>query len=143
MPTYVLIHPITSSNNTARGRKPAGSTMTAQRHNVQRQTPQYNNKRKYLVQYKKGTGTSNNNSIAAKRPSYLDNKYIVISRVDKDATMSQFQSNINQKAGRNINFLHKPLNLAKDYASWRTIVIELNDNDNEVLSNSEFWDSSV
>ena len=81
-----------SSNNSARGRKPTGATMTAQRHNVQRQIPQYNNKRKHIVQYKKGTGTSNNNSIAAKRPSYLDNKCIVISRVDKDTTMSQFQS---------------------------------------------------
>ena len=55
-----------SSNNTARGRKPAGATMPAQRHNVQRQIPQYNNKRKHIVQYKKGTGTSNNNHIAPK-----------------------------------------------------------------------------
>ena len=134
---------VSASNSSARGRKPVGTTMTAQRHNAPRLIPQYNNKRKHIVQYKKGTGTSNNNSIAAKRPSYFDNKCIVISRVDKDTTMSEFQSNINQKAGRNIQFLHKPINLAKDYASWRTIAIELNDNDYELMSNPEFRDSGI
>ena len=33
--------------------------------------------------------------------------------------------------------------MAKEYSKWRTIAIELGDNDYELLSKPEFWDSNI
>ena len=53
--------------------------------------------------------------------------------------MSQFQEYINEIAKKNVKFLHTPRNLAKDYSEWRTIAIELSDEDYEILSNPNVW----
>ena len=145
-----ISNPVGSSIGGARTRKPVGATMTpVQREatvqpNLQGKKWQYNNKRKHITPYKKGTADSNNNyNIAAKRPSYLDNKCIVVSRINRDMTIPQLQSYVNDRAQRNIKFLHKPINLAYEYSAWRTLAIELNDHDYELLSKPEFWDSKI
>ena len=82
-------------------------------------------------------------SIAAERPKYLDGKCLVVSRVKRDTTKSEFISYINRIAGRNANFLSSPRNLAKDYSAWRTVAIELCNEDYEILSNPDIWDSKL
>ena len=82
-------------------------------------------------------------SIAAKRPAFLDNKCLVISRRSKSTSTPLLQAYVNQRAGRNVKFLYEPKNLAREYAKWRTIAIELNDTDYELLSKPEFWDSGI
>ena len=44
---------------------------------------------------------------------------------------------------KNITFLNSPRNLAKDYSKWRTIAIEISDEDYQILSNPEIWDSNL
>ena len=104
---------------------------------------QHNNKRAHIVPYKKGTAVSSNNGIGAKRPAYLDNKCLVISHVNIETGIPQLQNYVNERAGRNVKFLHEPINMAKEYSKWRTIAIELSDNDYELLSKPEFWDSNI
>ena len=73
----------------------------------------------------------------------MDNKCIVVSRVDRDISIPKLQSYVNHRAGRNVKFLHEPINLAYEYSGWRTLAIELNDLDYELLSKPEFWDSKI
>ena len=102
-----------------------------------------NNKRTHITSYKKGTASISNCSIASKRPAYLDNKCIVVSKIKQDIGLTELQEYVNQRAGRNIKFLHEPVNLAKEYSRWRTLAIELSDNDYELLSKPEFWDTNI
>ena len=97
----------------------------------------------HIRQYKKGKCVSSDNSIAAERPKYLDGKCLVVSRIKRDTTKSDFISYINRIAGKNVNFLSSPRNLAKDYSTWRTVAIELSNEDYEILSNPDIWDSNL
>ena len=97
------------------------------------------NKSPHFLQYKRGKGEYTDINIAAERPKWLDHKCLVVSRVKKETTMSQFQEYINEIAKKNVKFLHTPRNLAKDYSEWRTIAIELSDEDYEILSNPNVW----
>ena len=67
----------------------------------------------------------------------------VISKVDTKITMKEVQDYENNKVGKSIQFLHEPINLAYEYSSWRTIAIELSDNDYELLSKPEIWPSDT
>ena len=129
-------------------RKPAGSTMTAQRGsslgpNAQRKYVQHNSKRTHIIPYRKGIAVTSTNSIAAKRPVYLNNKCLVVSRIDRDTTIPQLQAYVNERSGKNIKFLYEPKNLAYEYARWRTIAIELSDEDYDLLSKPEFWEANI
>ena len=108
------------------------------------QTQNKNNKAKksHIGQYKKGKCLTPELSIAAKRPKYLDSKCLVVSGVDRETSKTQFQNYINSIAGKNINFLGCR-NLAKDYSRWRTVAIELCDEDYLILSNPDLWDSKL
>ena len=97
----------------------------------------------HIGQYKKGKCVSSDNTIAAERPKYLDGKCLVVSRVKRDTTKSQFISYINRIAGKNVNFLSSPRNLAKDYSNWRTVAMEISNEDYEILSNPDIWDSNL
>ena len=97
------------------------------------------NKSPHFLQYKRGKGEYTDINIAAERPKWLDHKCLVVSRVKKETTMSQFQEYINEIAKKNVKFLHTPRNLAKEYSEWRTIAIELSDEDYEILSNPNVW----
>ena len=108
-------------------------------------SPQRNNKSKksHFGQYKKGKSNVTQNSIAVERPSYLDSHCLVVSRVEKETTKQQFVEYINKIAGKTVEFLSTPRNLAKDYAHWRTIAIELRNEDYAILSNLDIWDSKL
>ena len=99
-------------------------------------------KKSHIGQYKKGKVVAPDISIAAERPKYLDSKCLVVSRVNRDTSKSQFQNYINSIAGKNIKILNCR-NLAKDYSRWRTVAIELCDEDYSILSNQDLWDSEL
>ena len=130
------------------GQAPRSATMhphrgSSNKNNIQVNHHPNNKRRPYTAQYRKGKATDSGITIASKRPDYLNNKCLVISRVDKDITIPLLQEYINERAGRHIRFLHKPQNLAKNYATWRTIAIELNNTDYELLSKPDFWDIDI
>ena len=130
------------------GQEPRSATIPPHRgrpnkNNIQVNHHPNNKRRPYITQYKKGKATESGITIASKRPDYLDNKCLVISRVDKNITIPLLQEYINKRAGRHIRFLHEPQNLAKNYATWRTVAIELNNSDYELLSKPDFWDIDI
>lgn len=106
-------------------------------------TQQTKPKISHYGQYKKGKSNSTLISIAAERPKYLDSKCLVVSRVKRGITKDQFMNYVNTIAGKNITFLNSPRNLAKDYSKWRTVAIEISDEDYQILSNPEIWDSNL
>ena len=116
---------------------------SSNRNNIQVNHHPNNKRRPYIAQYKKGKATESGFTIASKRPDYLDNKCIVISKVERNITIPQLQKYINERAGRHIKFLYEPQNLAKNYSKWRTIAIELNNSDYELLSNPDFWSTNI
>ena len=92
------------------------------------QSNQHSNKSSkpfFIAQYKKGKGQSTGIDIAAERPTYLDNKCLVVSRVKRETTIPELQAYINRIADKNVTFLHKPITLSKDYSNFRTVAIEL------------------
>lgn len=138
----------TAAHRSNIGREPRGTTMRPQKGTQNKNNPQNkyhsNNKRKpFFNQYKKGTAVASDNSIAAKRPAYLDNKCLVISKVDLGINLEQLQAYVNERAGRQVKFLYEPQNLAKEYSKWRTIAIELNNTDYDLLSSPDFWDNGI
>ena len=116
---------------------------TTNKNNTSTQSKNKQTRPSHIGQYKKGKGDSSLNSIAAKRPKYLEGKCLVVSRVKSDSTKTEFMNYINSIAGKNVKFLSTPRNLAKDYSNWRTIAIEISDEDYQILSNPEIWDSQL
>ena len=109
-----------------------------------RSTSNRNNKRKLSVisPYKIGTCVTETPRIAAKKPDYLSNKCVVISGIDKSTTVQDLQSYVNEIAERDITFLHvEPLNYPTSW--WRTLAIELSDDDYQVLNNPEIWEAGL
>ena len=82
-------------------------------------------------------------SIASKRPAFLDNKCLVVSRISKSTSITLLQAYVNQRADRYVKFLYEPKNVSREYAKWHTIAIELNNTDYELLSKPEFSDSDI
>ena len=107
-----------------------------------------NKKKKHLSQiseYKKGTGAAmvhDGMSATPARPEHMDNKCIVISRLRKDMSRVQFQAMIDATADRKIDYRHME-SLSKEYSTWRTVAIELNQQDYDTLSNPNFWDPQL
>ena len=91
------------------------------RNNIQVNHHPNNKRRPYINQYKKGNAMTGNVSIASKRPAFLDNKCLVISRVSKNITIPLLQEYVNKRAGQQVKFLYEPQNLAKEYSKWRKI----------------------
>ena len=56
-----------------------------------------------------------------------------------DFTKTEFMNYIKSIAGKNVEFLSTSRNLAKDYSNWRTIAIEISDEDYQILSNPDIW----
>ena len=131
------------------GRKPTGPKMpttlrgNSNRFNLQGKQCPNSNRKSHIKQYKKGIAVASDISIAAKRPDFLENKCLVISRVSKSTTLAELQAYVNARAGRQVKFMHQPQNLAKDYSKWRTIAIELSSTDYDLLSSPLFWDSGI
>ena len=140
--------PTNSGHVPIAGRQPTAPSMPTLRGNSNRSNLQgkqcpNSNRKSHIKQYKKGIAVTSNISIAAKRPDFLENKCLVISRVSKSTTLTQLQAYVNERAGRQVKFMYQPQNLAKDYSKWRTIAIELNTLDYDLLSSPSFWDSGI
>ena len=72
----------------------------------------------------------------------MNNKCVVISGINKDVTPEEFQTYVNDIAGREINCLHiVPLNKADSW--WRTIALELSEEDYLLLNNPEIWAAGI
>ena len=69
--------------------------------------------------------------------------FLVVSRVKRETTIPQIQDYINKIANKNVKFLHSPVNIAKDYAEWRTLAIELSNEDYNILSNPNLWSAKL
>ena len=116
---------------------------TTNKNNTSTQSKSNKSRPSHISQYKKGKCESSLISIAAKKTKYLEGKCLVVSQVKSDSTKVEFINYINSIAGKNVKFLSSPRNLAKDYSNWRTIAIEISDEDYQILSNSEIWDSKL
>ena len=111
-----------------------------------RHNSDHNGKRGKLpkfAQYKKGTNQAIGIDIAAEKPKYMEHKCIVVSRVKRETTIPQIQDYINKIANKNVKFLHSPVNIAKDYSEWRTLAIELSNEDYNILSNPNLWSAKL
>ena len=91
-----------------------------------------------------GTGTSLSPglSLAYCKPDYLKNKVLVVSRMDKNINGKRFQDFIDDKAKKHIELLYVQ-QLNKTISTYSTIAIELNDENYELLSNSNFWEGGI
>ena len=116
---------------------------TTNKNNTSTQSKSNKSRPSHISQYKKGKCESSLISIAAKKPKYLEGKCLVVSRVKSDSTKVEFINYINSIAGKNVKFLSSPRNVAKEYSNWRTIEIEISDEDYQILSNPEIWDSEL
>ena len=81
-------------------------------------------------------------SIAAKTirpPTHLDNKCLVVSRIDWNSKPSEFRAYVNSIAGKDINILYLKEIQRKDFTLWRTVVLELSPDDYTLLSDETIW----
>ena len=93
--------------------------------------------------YKRGTAQPQSRSIAAKitRPSHLENKCLVVTRLDRDTTKEDLISYVNEIANKEVNIKYLQDITRKDFTKWRTIVLELSPEDYTILSDESIWDS--
>ena len=81
-------------------------------------------------------------SVVSQKPSYMDNKCLVIRGLDKEISRSEFQRYINTIAGRPINILRdEPI--SKEYSRWLTIALEISVQDFDTLNNPSIWSSDL
>ena len=66
----------------------------------------------------------------------------MISRLKKDLTRVQLKAMINNKEQREIDFKYMEC-LSKEYSTWRTVAIELNKDDYDILIDPNFWDPQL
>ena len=90
----------------------------------------------------RGTASDSIKSLANKKPLHYENKILVIHGIDPDMKMEVFKSKINENAGRRIHFLHNPVILSKKVQRSRTVALELNNEDFELLFNPHLWHHS-
>ena len=136
-------------NTTTRTGAVGGSAASPQSGLASSQTPKYSllppgGKKKHSSQYEMGTGTSTpaGLSLAYRKPDYLKNKVLVVSRMDKNMKGKLFQDFIDDKAKKHIELLHVQ-QLNKVISTYSTIAIELNDENYELLSDSSFWEGGI
>ena len=97
-----------------------------------------------VAPFTKGNASPSTNgiNIVSQKPSYMNNKCLVIRGLDKEISRANLQAYINSVAGRNINILHdQPI--SKTYSKWLTIAIETNPEDYETLNNPSLWQSGL
>ena len=97
--------------------------------------------------YKRGTAPNADSgiSIAAKsiRPSHLDNKCLVVSKINYSTTKEEFKSYVNMIAKKEIDILYIKEIQRKDLKKWRTAVLELSPEDYALLSDENLWDPDL
>ena len=95
--------------------------------------------------YKRGTAVSQTRSIAAKitRPSHLDNKCLVVSRIGRNTSKEDIKSYVNEIADKEIDIKYLQDITRKDFTKWRTIVLEISPEDYTILSDESIWDPSM
>ena len=100
------------------------------------------NKLSKAVPYKRGKVTVNNQSMSRQRPSFMNNKCLVIRGLRKGISLNQCVDYIEKTAGRKINILHiEPI--SREYSPWMTVAIELDLDDYELLSDINIWETSI
>ena len=106
-------------------------------------------RKKKLPPYRKCIGTpSNTNRLAAPKPEWLDNKVLVISRINKDFLHHKDQLHdlitemATTAAQRPISIKHIEI-LSRVHSPWLTVAIELSENDFEILNNEVSWEKDL
>ena len=95
------------------------------------------------VPYQKGTATAMQGvSIARPKSEIVENKALVVSGMPTDINGARMKKYIDAKAARAVELL-KVVRLDREHAGWAAVVIELNDNDYNLLSNPDFWEEDV
>ena len=92
--------------------------------------------------YKRGNATSTENNMVMQKPTFMNNKCLVISGLRKDASREECLEYINKTANRKIDVLHIEI-LAREYSPWLTIAVELNTTDYELLTDINLWNKAI
>ena len=92
--------------------------------------------------YKRGNATSTDNNMVRQKPTFMNNKCLVISGLRKDASRDECLEYIDRTAKRKIDVLHIEI-LAREYSPWLTIAVELNATDYELLTDINLWDKAI
>ena len=101
------------------------------------------NSLKKVSPYKRGgKATGNVSDAVLQKPTFMENKCLVIRGLRKDLTKAKCLAYINETAGRNINVLHLAI-ISREYSPWMTVAVELNTEDYDLLSDINIWDNSI
>ena len=95
-----------------------------------------------VAPYRAGTAVATGTSIAAKKPDHINNKCMVIAGINKDVSRSEFLSYVNDIAEKEITF-KRIENLNRTDSWWRTIAVELSDEDYNILNKPEIWENGI
>ena len=76
------------------------------------------------------------------KPVIPKNKVLVVAGVDKKVNNQRLQDHIDKQAGRHVNLIHV-VGLSRTINRSRTVAIELDNADYEVLSKSDFWEPRI
>ena len=101
-------------------------------------------KHRYNASCTVGTGTiaANGTSLAYVKPNIPQNKVLVVAGLGKAINRVKLQTEINRKAGRHVNLIHLQ-GLSRTINQSRTVAIELDDTDYDMLSKSDFWEEGI
>ena len=101
-------------------------------------------KHRYNASCISGTGTiaENGSSLAYVKQIIPKNNFLVVAGLDKTVNRERLQTEINRKAKRPVKLIHME-GLSRTINQSRTVAIELNNNDYELLSKSDFWEPGI
>ena len=100
------------------------------------------NKLAKTAPYKRGNATATDQTMNMQKPTFMNNKCLVIRGLKKGISREQFIEYIDKTAGKKINILHTQI-ISRVYSPWLTVAIELNTEDFELLSDVNIWHTSI
>ena len=100
------------------------------------------NKLAKTAPYKRGNATATDQTMNMQKPTFMNNKCLVIRGLKKGISREQFIEYINKTAGKKINILHIQI-ISRVFSPWLTVAIELNTEDFELLSDVNIWHTSI
>ena len=76
------------------------------------------------------------------KPNIPQNKVLVVAGLDKTVNSERLQIEIDRKAGHRVNLINV-VGLSRTINQSRTVAIELDNTDFELLSKSDFWEPRI